>query len=74
MKTAIIAIAIATLYILSGVIIAWVIARNAEPKSPHEAEALAALLVFSTLCWPLVLIVLAVFCVSQNFKNDEEEK
>ena len=73
MKTAIIAITIATLYMLSGVIIAWAIAQTVEPKSEEHMESLAALLVFCTFFWPLVLLVFAVFYISNHYDERHEK-
>lgn len=73
MKTAIIAITIATLYMLPGVIIAWAVAQKVEPKSEEQMESLAALLVFCTFFWPLVLLALAVFYISNHYDERHEK-
>lgn len=69
MKTVLTAIAIATLYLLAGIILGWAIAQDVEPKTEEQAEALAALCMFSTLFWPIVLLVIAVFVAAQYLQQ-----
>jgi len=72
MKTALTAIAIAIFYLLAGIVLAWAIAQDVEPKTEEQAEALAALCVFSTFFWPIILLVIAVFAAAQLFQHRQK--
>ncbi len=62
------------LYFCVGFAISYVIMRTAieDVEDEENAEALAALLVFASVFWPFVLLLIFAARLCDNDKNEEE--